>query len=67
MKAIFPVVTNIVIFEVGGRYSSKQLAEKLKELGVLAIAISPLHVRFVTHLDINLAMINEVSAIIEAL
>ncbi len=67
VRAIFPVETNIVIFEVGERYTSKQLAEKLKELGILAIAISALHVRFVTHLDISTAMIDEACAVIQAL
>lgn len=66
VKSIFPVETNIVIFEVGGRYTSKQLAEKLKELGISVIAISALHVRFVTHPDISTAMIDEACAVIKA-
>lgn len=67
VKSIFPVETNIVIIEVGGRYTSKQLAEQLKKPGILAIAISPVHIRFVTHLDISNGMIDEACEIIKAL
>jgi threonine aldolase len=50
---IFPVETNIIIFEVGGRFTAAELASKLKEQGILVIAISPKHVRIVVHLDIT--------------
>lgn len=64
---ILPVETNIVIFEVTGRFTSKSLADKLKEYGILSIAISPTQVRFVTHLDISSAMIDEAAEIIKKL
>jgi threonine aldolase len=50
---ILPVETNIVIFEVKGRFTATQLAAILKEKGILAIAISPTQIRFVLHLDIT--------------
>jgi threonine aldolase len=50
---MLPVETNILIFEVKGRYTAPALSAKLKEQGILAIAISPTQVRMVVHLDIN--------------
>lgn len=50
---ILPVETNIVIFEVKGRYTAPELAAKLKEQGIFVIAISPKQIRFVIHLDIH--------------
>jgi threonine aldolase len=50
---ILPVETNILIFEVLAPYTSKSLAEKLGNMGIRCIAISPTQIRFVTHLDIS--------------
>jgi threonine aldolase len=50
---IYPVETNIVIFEVANSYTAPQLAVKLKEHDILAIAISPKMIRMVVHLDIH--------------
>ena len=48
-----------------GRFTPKELVARLKEKGVLSIAISPTQVRFVTHLDLGKAMIEEAIHIIE--
>jgi len=61
------VETNILIFEVKGRYTAPQLSALLKEKGVLAIAISPTHIRFVFHLDISASQVQETIDIINAL
>lgn len=50
---LLPVETNIIIFEVKGRYTSRDLAAKMKELGIFVIAISPKQIRIVVHLDIS--------------
>jgi threonine aldolase len=50
---IYPVETNIIIFEVSNTYTAPQLAVKLKENDILAIAISPRMIRMVVHLDIH--------------
>ena len=55
---ILPVETNIIIFEVKGRYTAPALAAKLKEQGIFVIAISPTQVRVVVHLDISPDQIN---------
>ncbi len=50
---ILPVETNIVIFEVTGRFTAPELVTLLKKSGILTIAISPTQIRLVTHLDIT--------------
>lgn len=57
-KDIFPVETNIIIFETRAPYSPGKIVEKLKEKNILATAISPTHVRMVTHLDITHKMVD---------
>ena len=48
------VQTNIVIFDVGGTgKSSAEITAALKAQGVLASAISPRLIRFVTHLNVS--------------
>jgi threonine aldolase len=56
VKEIFPVETNMVIFEVNGRYTAQTFAEYLKTKGILCIAISSTHVRMVTHIDVTESM-----------
>jgi threonine aldolase len=64
---ISPVETNILIFEVSGRFTPSTLAKKLKEENILVMAISPTQVRMVTHLDISTEMIEKTIRVIEAL
>jgi threonine aldolase len=56
---ILPVETNIVIFEVKGKYTAKELEQKLKEKNIYCIAIAPTQIRFVFHLDVTVAMVQE--------
>ncbi|MGI8951101.1 MAG: threonine aldolase family protein [Chitinophagaceae bacterium] len=56
---IFPVETNIIIFEVKGKFTAQDLSSKLKENNILAIAISPTQMRIVTHLDISNEMVEQ--------
>lgn len=64
---ILPVETNIIIFEVRGRFTAPDLIAILKKSNILAIAISPTQVRLVVHLDITPAMIEETIKTIKAL
>jgi threonine aldolase len=50
---ILPVETNILIFEVKGRYTPSSFTERLKQDGILALPVSPSRVRMVLHLDIT--------------
>ncbi len=61
------VETNIVIFEVKGRYTAQAFAEKLKENNILTIAISPTQVRIVVHLDNTAEMIQRTLQVIQNL
>lgn len=64
---IFPVETNILIFEVKGKYKAAQLAEEFKRRNILVIAISKTQVRMVTHLDVTAEMIDKTIQIINQL
>ena len=50
-----PVETNIVIFDLEGGRDAAVLVGRLKEKGVLAGAVGPRAVRFVTHYDVSRA------------
>jgi threonine aldolase len=64
---ILPVETNIVIFEIIGRYTAPSLAALLKEKGILAIAISPTQIRLVLHLNISPQQVQETISVFESL
>jgi len=64
---ILPVETNIIIFEVKGRFTPQQFAAKMKEQDILMIAISPTQVRIVTHLDISEVMVEKTIDVINKL
>lgn len=65
--AMRPVETNILLFEVKGRYRPAEFVQKLMEKDIRAMAISSTEVRMVTHLDITPAMVAETSEAIKAL
>ncbi|TAN11473.1 MAG: low-specificity L-threonine aldolase [Chitinophagaceae bacterium] len=64
---ILPVETNILIFEVKGKYTADTLAQKLKENNILVIPISANQIRIVTHLDISDEMAEDTCRIISKL
>jgi threonine aldolase len=64
---ILTAETNILIFEVKGKYTAVQLAAVLKENNIFAIAISPTQIRFVLHLDITAQQVQQTIDIIEKL
>ncbi|MBZ5856276.1 low-specificity L-threonine aldolase [Flavihumibacter profundi] len=65
--SIMPVETNIIIFEVHGRFTAKELVEKLKQQNIHCMAISPTQVRMVTHLDVNSSMVQKLVTVISGL
>jgi threonine aldolase len=65
--SMFPVETNIIIFEVKGKYSAKSLTEKFKENNILVMAISSTQIRMVLHLDVTEEMVQKTIAVIENL
>ncbi len=60
--------TNIVIAELtDGRMTAEEMVEKLAGEGILVFPFSPVKVRFVTHLDVSRAAIEEAVTIIHKL
>jgi threonine aldolase len=64
---ILTVETNILIFEVKGKYTATILSAILKEKGILALAISPSQIRFVLHLDVTPGQVQQTIDIIKML
>ncbi len=64
---IMPAETNIVIFDVKGKYTAAELADKFKKRNILVIAITKTKIRMVTHLNITAEMITETIEIINQL
>ena len=62
---ILPVETNIVMFEVNGKFTAASFAEYLKEKNILCIPISATQVRMVTHLDVTPVMVERLIEVIE--
>ena len=67
VKVVVPVETNLVFVEMHSETSPKEVAQKLKEKNILAMAISDTRLRLVTHLDISQAMTDEVCRVIAGL
>ena len=67
VESVLPVETNIIIFNVTGKYTPQTLVAKLKEYNILGYAISPTQVRLVLHLDINPEMVNKTIDVINKL
>ncbi|MFN8243367.1 MAG: GntG family PLP-dependent aldolase [Ferruginibacter sp.] len=64
---IMPVETNILIFEVSGRFTAKDFCNILHQHKIFCLPISPSQVRMVTHLDFTKEMLNKLVELIEAL
>ena len=67
VRQVLPVETNILIFETKDETMAPALANKLREKGILSIAITPCRVRFVLHLDITDEMVENTIKIISTL
>lgn len=66
-KSVFPVETNIVIFETVDSTTAVAVVEKFKQKGILCSTTAPDRVRFVVHLDITAPMVNKTIEIIKAI
>ena len=65
--AIYPVETNIVIFEIIKGYTAVEFCDMLKKHDILCLPISATQVRMVTHLDISRDMIENLVRLINSL
>jgi threonine aldolase len=52
VKEVWPVETNIVVFELTEFTSPSDFLDRMNTHGILAFQVGPRHVRFVTHLDL---------------
>ena len=66
-KSVFPVETNIIIFETVDSTTAVTVVEKLKQKGILGSITAPDRVRLVVHLDITKEMVNKTIEIIKAI
>lgn len=64
VKAVWPVETNIIIFETLGSGSAPDIAEQLKGKEIFCYAVTPDRIRFVVHLDITKEMVSRTIDII---
>ncbi len=58
VKSVMPVDTNIVIFELDAKHNPEEFVEKLNHYGIRCNTFGKQMIRFVTHLDINPAMVD---------
>ena len=65
--SFLPVETNILIFEVKGRFTPVALVKKLHESNIRVMAISPYQVRMVLHLDVTPEHVEKTIETIESL
>jgi len=66
VKAIRPIKTNILIFDLDESTTGDKFLEYLKSKGVNAALFGPNTVRFVTHLDFTEVMMEELFGILKA-
>ena len=64
---ILPVETNILIFEVKGKFTPASFADRLREDDIKVTPISKTQVRIVLHLDITKEMVEKTIKVIEQL
>lgn len=64
---IMPLETNILIFEVKGKFTPASLKSTLAEEGILVMDISPTQIRMVLHLDIDAEMVEKTIRVLDAL
>jgi len=67
VRMVRPVKTNIVIFDLIEEIPATTFLAQLKANGITASAFAPYTVRFVTHLDVDDAMIDQVIKFLQAL
>ncbi|WP_340154026.1 GntG family PLP-dependent aldolase [uncultured Marivirga sp.] len=67
VESVLPVETNIVIFKLADNALSVNFVEKLKQNGILAVPFGKHDVRFVTHLDFDDDMLQDLIVKLKAI
>lgn len=60
VSTIFPIETNIVVFQLNHHMTDREFLDRLKKRNILAIGFGPQTIRMVTHLDFTNEMLEEV-------
>lgn len=63
-KEVIEVQTNIVMLQLNDGISGPEFQDKLKERGILALALSPDSVRLVTHLGVSESQIDQLEELL---
>lgn len=64
VKSVMPVETNIIIFQVHPDYEAAAIVKKLADLGILCNTTNRDTIRFVLHLDISAALVDQAMEIL---
>jgi threonine aldolase len=67
IKEVFPIDTNIVVFEVNDDIDHHSIIKKLADKGLKTIAFGPKQVRLVTHLNFTDEMLTEAISILKSI
>jgi threonine aldolase len=67
VKDIYPIDTNIVIFELKKHWQVSDFVDTLKAKGVLAVSFGPTLVRLVTHLDFKSENLSQLAKIFKSI
>jgi threonine aldolase len=67
VESVLPVQTNLVFFKLKPEMATERFLKKLRENDVRALALAPQEVRFVTHLDIDDEMIDQVEKLLKSI
>lgn len=67
VESVVPVMTNIVVVNLKNKNEVDLMVEKLKQKGILCMAFGVGMLRFVTHLDISVADIDQTIQVIKSL
>lgn len=67
IEAVMPVETNIVIVKVAASFKAASIVQNLTEKGILCNTTGPDTIRFVTHLDVSSAMVDQAISVFREL
>lgn len=67
VESVMPVETNIVLFDVRADLNAENVTKLLAQKGILCNSTSPKTIRFVLHLDISPAMVDQAIQILSTL
>lgn len=67
VESVRPVKSNILIFDLKAPVTGDQFLASIEAHGIMAVALGPSTIRFVTHLDVSEAMIAQVIKVLKGL